>query len=286
MRAKSGNSSSVYAIISNTIVLVLIGFFSLLYLHTNSITNIIKERINILVELNEDSLGVSKSNELIKILESNPKIVKGSVKFISKNEASTTLGLEMTQELKSVGSPFKDIISFNVLSEHYSEDNLKKIKNELKKRPEVFDVFFENVVVENIKSNLRNVSFFVLLLSLVFVFLAVIIIYNTINLSLYADRWEIKNMEIIGARDSFIRQPYVKLAGNIALKSFLFAALLLLLFLFFLVKGTEFAGILKWYYVILSLFLMFIISIMITVTAAITIVNRYLYKKQSELYSI
>ncbi len=284
MRAIGGKSSITYATLSNTIVLVLIGFFSLLYLHTNSITNLVKEKINILVEVNDDSLSI-KPDALMKLIQSNPKIVPGSVKFIDKSEADKILGIEISENLKKVGSPFKNIISFNVIAAHYSEENLQKIKTELKKRPEVFDVFFENVVVQNIKSNLINVSYVVLLLSLIFVFLAVIIIYNTINLSLYADRWEIKTMEIIGARDGFIRQPYIKIAGKIAISSFVIAALVLLAAVFYLLYDFEgMHDILKWYYVAFSLLLMFVISMAITISATVSIVNKYLYKKESELY--
>lgn len=285
MRASAGKSSVTYAILSNTIVLVLIGFFSLLYLHTNSITHLVKEKINILIELNPDSTARVAATALMKKIAANSKVVPGSVKFIPKEEADKVLGIEISENLKEVGTPFKDIISFNVKAAFYTEENLARLKTELKEKPEVFDVFFENVVVENIKSNLRNVSYVVLVLSLVFVFLAVVIIYNTINLSLYADRWEIKTMEIIGARDSFIRQPYIKIAGKIALKSFAISTAVLLAgcgILFYQFEAT--ADILKWYYVILSLLLMFFISLVITVTSTVIIVNKYLYKLESELY--
>ncbi|MBK9688638.1 MAG: hypothetical protein IPO65_13120 [Saprospiraceae bacterium] len=284
MRASAGKSSVTYAILSNTIVLVLIGFFSLLYLHTNSITHLVKEKINILIELNPDSTSAGYTALMNKIA-SNSKVVPGSVKFIPKEEADKVLGIEISENLKEVGSPFKDIISFNVKAAYYSEENLSKLKAELKEKPQVFDVFFENVVDEHMKSNLRNISYVVRILSLVFVFLAVVIIYNTINLSLYADRWEIKTMEIIGARDSFIRQPYIKIAGKIALKSFAISTAVLLAgcaLLYYQFEAT--ADILKWYYVVLSLLLMFFISLVITVTSTVIIVNKYLYKLESELY--
>ncbi|MBK8700486.1 MAG: hypothetical protein IPN29_13530 [Saprospiraceae bacterium] len=285
MRASAGKSSVIYAILSNTIVLVLIGFFSMLYLHTNGITNLVKEKINILIELNDDEASRSSAKNLMAMIESNSKVVPGSVRFIPKNEADKVLGLDISENLRQVGSPFKDIVSFNVKAAHYTEENLGKLKVELKKRPEVFDVFFENVVVENIKSNLRKVSYVVLMLSLVFVFLAVVIIYNTINLSLYADRWEIKTMEIIGARDGFIRQPYLKIAGNIALKSFAISAVVLLLSTAWMYyQLPEMKDILKWYFVGISLAIIFIISLVITITSTMVIVNKYLYKMESELY--
>jgi cell division transport system permease protein len=280
----SNKGSVIYAILSNTIVLVLIGFFSILYLHTNSITNLVKEKISILVELKSDTLD-SNPKQLINLIQSNSKIVPGSVKFIKKEYADTIIGLDISKNLSQVGNPFHDIISFNVKSEFYSESNIQKIKTELKKRPEVFDVFYEHVVIDNLKDNLRSISFIVLMLSLVFVFLALVIIFNTINLSLYADRWEIKTMEIIGARDSFIRQPYIKLAGGIALKSFSIAAILLLsIVAYCYYKIQDASAILNWFYILISIIFIFVISIVITVSSTIAIVNKYLYKNESDLY--
>lgn len=284
MRASAGKGSVIYAVLSNTIVLVLIGFFSLLYLHTNSITNLLKEKINILVELSSDSTTVSPI-ALINIIQNNDKVVPNSVKLIKKDEASKILGIGISDSLKMVGSPFRDIISFNIKAEHYTEDNIKKIKSELKQKQGVFDIFYEHVVIDNIKDNLKNLSFIVLMLSMVFVFLALVIIYNTVNLSLYADRWEIKTMEIIGARDSFIRQPYIKIAGGIALKSFFLATIFLLGFIAYLIYAHQgLYGIVNWFYVGLSLLFIFIVSIIITIASTVRIVNKYLYKKESELY--
>ena len=195
MRASGGKGSVIYAILSNTIVLVLIGFFSILYLHTNSITNLVKEKISILVELKSDSVK-NDYKPLMKMIATNNKVIEGSVKYINKEFADTIIGLDISKNLETVGNPFHDIVSFNIKAEFYSESNILKIKNELKKRSEVFDVFYEHVVIDNLKSNLKSISFIVLILSLVFVVLAIIIIFNTINLSLYADRWEIKTMEI------------------------------------------------------------------------------------------
>ena len=284
MRASGGKGSVIYAILSNTIVLVLIGFFSILYLHTNSITNLVKEKISILVELKSDSVK-NDYKPLMKMIATNNKVIEGSVKYINKEFADTIIGLDISKNLETVGNPFHDIVSFNIKAEFYSESNILKIKNELKKRSEVFDVFYEHVVIDNLKSNLKSISFIVLILSLVFVVLAIIIIFNTINLSLYADRWEIKTMEIIGARDSFIRQPYIKIAGNIALKSFGIAAFLLLTIVAYIYFNyNDFSVVINWFYIIISIIFIFIISIAITVISTVSIVNKYLSKKESELY--
>jgi cell division transport system permease protein len=284
MRTSNSKSSIIYAILSNTIVLVLIGFFALIYFHTNSITNLVREQINILIEINPES-NASAKDEIIGALKQTNGVLKNSIRFIPKENAAEVLGNQLTFDSIGLTSAFKDIVSFNLSAQAYSEERLRTIKEQFMKVPSVFDVFYEHVVVENIKSNLNKVSYAVLILSLIFVFLAVVIIYNTINLSLYADRWEIKTMEIIGARDGFIRQPYLKIAARIALISFAIASILILLVLAIIYFNFEDVKyILKWYYFILSLAIIFVISLFITIFATITIVNKYLYKKESELY--
>ncbi len=279
MRAKVGKSSAIYAVISNTIVLVLIGLFSLLYFHSNSISNLLKEKINIIVELNEGNDIEQLKNSIAKIDGIKPS----SIQFINATEAPKILGIE--DSLMNNGySPFKDIITFNVMSDKFNNASLSKIKEGIKNMSGVFDVFYENVEIDNIKANLKNVSFLILLLSLVFVFLAVIIMYNTINLGLYADRWEIKTMEIIGARDNFIRQPYIKIAGNIALKSFGFASLVLIGILAMIAYKFDLAAILNYGYVFLSILIILIISIVICIGSTVSIVNKYLIKQTAELH--
>jgi cell division transport system permease protein len=273
LRAASSKTSSKYATISNSIVLVLIGFFTLLYLHSESITNLLKERINVLVELKDDA----NIESLKSYLSKQPEIIEGSVKFISKKNAGQLLGIdqEMGVSIDSI-SIFKDILSFNVKSEYYSDQTISKLKSSIKSQPGVADFFHENVEINNIRSNIKNVSFFILVLSIVFVILAIVIMYNTIRLSLYSDQSEIKTMVVIGARDNFIRQPYIKLAGNIALRSFGIATVIILIAIFWFASSFSILGVLKWYLILLAILFIFIISLLICVGSTVSIVNNYL----------
>ena len=277
-------ASTHYATLSNTIVLVLIGFFLLLFFHINAITSIVKEKINIIVELKETA-NENDANKLIEALTANPAIIEGSAEYIPEDKASEVMGADVIASLKDVGAPFRKIVSFNVNAEDYNEETLKTISNNIKKYPFVSDVFYENMVVDQVKSNLQKFSFGILSLALVFIFLAVVIIYNTINLSMYADRWEIKTMEIIGARDNFIRQPYLKIAGKIAIRSFIMASVFIAMIL--VIIWMNFPGVLeivRWYYMAITVGLILLISLAITITATIRIVNSYLYKHERDLY--
>lgn len=273
-----------YATLSNTIVLVLIGFFLLLFFHINSITSIVKEKINIIVELKENTKE-SDAAKIIAILSANPAVIEGSAKYIPEEKAEEIMGADIIASLKDVGLPFRKMVSFNVNANDYNEETLKNIATEIKKYDFVSEVFYENMIVDQVKSNLQKFSFGILSLAIIFIFLAVVIIYNTINLSMYADRWEIKTMEIIGARDNFIRQPYLKIAGKIAFRSFIMASIFIAMILVIIhINFPTMIEIVRWHYISLTFFFILIISLTITITATVRIVNSYLYKHERDLH--
>jgi cell division transport system permease protein len=283
-RGSTNKKSVNYAVLSNVIVLLLIGLFLLLFFHTNTIVDVVKEKMNIVIEIKDDT-PVAKLDEFIAQLKAKPIIIPESVIYIPKKNALAYMSSSMEEDLGNLGNPFKDVITYNIRSSDYSESNLAKLAEEIKKEPIVRDVFYENVVIDSVKDNLKKVSFFILLISLIFVGLSVIIMYNTIHLSLYADRFEIKTMEIIGARDGFIRQPYLKLAGKVAFRSFIIASIVIILVVssaWFYLDGA--ASVINWFFIILTLTSIFIFSLLVNVGATIRIVNKYLYSDVNNLY--
>ena len=79
-----------YSIVSVALVLFLLGFFGLILLQTQSLIAVLKERINILVEIKPglDSLSIST---LVNDIKSAAYTKPTSVKFISKEEAMRSL---------------------------------------------------------------------------------------------------------------------------------------------------------------------------------------------------
>ena len=224
--------------------------------------------------------------KVIKKISEHEYVLKETVKYIPKSDAYKVMDKSMTGDTSGIGNPYKDMIVYNIQSIHYSEENLKKVADFVGTIPGVKEVFYENVLIDNIKANLKKISFIILIISLIFVALAIIIIYNTVNLSLYADRFEIKTMEIIGARDGFIRQPYIKLAGNIAIKSFVMSATIILSILVAAWKYLDgMKDIINWYITGFVFIALFVFALVITVSATIRIVNKYLHKEMGDLYA-
>ena len=283
-RGSTNKKSVNYAVLSNVIVLLLIGLFLILFFHTNSITDAVKEKMNIVVEVNDEA-NETQALQIVDKIKALPSVIPESVIYIPKKNALAYMSSSLESDLKNMGNPFKDVITYNVKSTEYNAKNLAALATQIKKDTLVRDVFYENIVIDSVKENLQRVSYFILLISLIFAGLSIIIMYNTISLSLYADRFEIKTMEIIGARDGFIRQPYLKLAGKVALRSFIIASILILMVViaaWLYLDGAK--DVLNWFYIILTFILLFIFSILVNLVATIRIVNKYLFSNVDYLY--
>lgn len=261
MNNKSNKSkpTHLYASISIAVVLFLIGIFFIVFIHTQDLGNLLKEKVNVVVEMKENADG----RAVLEKLRSNQQVVLASINHISKEDglAFMTGGSDVDFGGEN---PLRDLIVFNVKSTYYSDENLEKVKQVLLAEEEVSAVFYENMVLENIKANVNKFALVILILGLVFIFLAVIIIRNTINLSMYADRDEIQTLQRIGAKSRFIKMPYIKSSVLIGMKGWLMAVVLIVIILIGIsVNFPNLWNSLNILYVLLSVAILAIVAVMI-----------------------
>jgi cell division transport system permease protein len=279
----TGSTNIGYATFSISIVLLLCALFLLLFLHSNNISNILKEKLNVLVELKKD---ISKE-EIVKlstVLQTQQEVLAGSVKLIDAKNALKIMDLK-ENIVENIGNPFNDILSFNIKSQFYTEEYLVELAEIIKKYEFVASVYYENDTIAGLKSNIKFISYFIFFLAMVFLVLAIIIIYNTISMKLYADRWEIKTMQMVGAKDSFIRMPYLHKARMIAWKSFL-VSLFGVLFVIGMIAYSidEVITLIRWEYLAFTIGVVLLLSYLITGISTFNAVNKYLNKTVSDLY--
>jgi len=74
---------------------------------------------------------------------------------------------------------------------------------------EVKEVYYQKSLVHLINQNVRRISLVLFALTLLLLLIAIALINNTIRLSVYAKRFLIKSMQLVGATEGFIRRPFV-----------------------------------------------------------------------------
>ena len=199
-----------YAIISVALVLFLLGFFVLVVLQGQQVIKLSKEKVEIIVELKEDTTEDLRE-DLSARLAKTQYVKENSIQFISKEDGAELMRKEFGEEfiLLDMPNPLYDVLTFNVRSQYMQPDSLSRIRDVVRELNAVSDVFYQESIAGDIINNIQKLSLIALALGIFLLFVAFVLIHNTIRLALYANRFIIKNMELVGASWDFISRPYI-----------------------------------------------------------------------------
>jgi cell division transport system permease protein len=275
-----------YSILGVALVLFLLGCFGLIVLNGQSLVKSYKEHITIMVELEHELAGHEKTR-LQQQLANAPYTKQKSITFLSKEDAAKMHEAEFGEAFSDLGfsNPFYDVINFNTKASYMHKDSLSIIKNALTQNPIVRDVFYQEGLVENIEKNVKKVSYLVLILGILFIFVAVTLIHNTIKLALYSNRFLIKNMELVGASWGFISRPFLIKSMQNGFWSVLIALLLLTGTIFFIRQNmVELESLLDPYLIMILYGSISVLGMLITTLSTYYIVNKYLRMRLDDLY--
>ncbi|HFA50470.1 MAG TPA: hypothetical protein ENJ95_15770 [Bacteroidetes bacterium] len=201
----------LYSIVSVTLVLLLLGLFGLLVMQGQQLVKEMKEQVEIIVEM-KDGSGEAERAELDSFLTKSSFYKIGSSRYISKEEGAKMMLEEFGDAFLKLdmANPLYDVVTFNMNAEFVQTEEMETITERIKGFGFVSDVYYQETVAGAIAENLKKISLGVLIAAVVFIFIAVVLILNTIRLALYANRFLIKNMELVGASWGFISRPFLK----------------------------------------------------------------------------
>ena len=208
-------------------MLFILGFFGLLILHGNSIKKHVKENIRMNVFIHGD-VKEAEIYRLKKNLDATDGILR--THYVSAEqgakEYSEDLGEDFVQFLDGV-NPIHAKIEVYLTEQYANVDSLKNFSNRISERKIVEEVRFHEDYVQAINDNITRISIFLLIFSGFMLLISIVLISNTIRLSIYAERFLIRTMKLIGATKSFIRSPFVWKSIFQGFLSALFASALL-----------------------------------------------------------
>lgn len=212
--------------------------------------------------------------------------------FIASSRVSSRQ--ENTQEaIKTIGNNYTDIISnpinasiiISVDPKYANSDSLQVISKRIKKEQIVQDVQYPDFLVKSISDNFRTLQIVVLIISAIFMLISMLLIANSIRLHIYAKRFNIKSMLLVGATRSFVRGPFVLKGLNQGVWGGAIAVVLLGLMLYqgnlLFPQFVDFSNILPISLILLGVF---VFSILFTIIVSIISVNRYIRIKDERLY--
>ena len=195
-------------VLSISLVLFLVGLLGLLLLNSKKVADHFKEQIALTIYI-DDSAKPIEIKQLQKSLALRQE-TKTS-RFVSKEEAAEIHAQE-------IGEDFMEFLGYNPLlssidvyfnAAFISPVFLKDLQKNFEEKAYISEVLYDQPLVEILDENIKKITQWILILSFVFILVAILLINSSIRLSIYSKRMIIKTMQLVGATKSFIRFPFI-----------------------------------------------------------------------------
>lgn len=201
-------SSYFSVVLSIGLVLFLLGILGLLVINSKKITDHFKERIAVTVYFKENAKSI-EIDQLEKSLKFNDA-VKHTL-FISKEKAAATFAKDIGEDfIEFIGTnPLQNSLDVYLKADFVNETQVADFVAMLGEKKFVDEVNYDKPLINLLNNNIKKISFWILVISGLCTLIAVLLINNSIRLSVYAKRFTIKTMQMVGATKSFIRKPFI-----------------------------------------------------------------------------
>ncbi len=277
-------TSSVTVVISLALVLFLLGIVGWIFINAKLLVNHVKENVAVQVYLKEDA-SQPDADRLKKIIDA-AGYTKSAV-FKSKEEAAEEMKAKTGDDfITFLGfNPLPSAININLKAEYANPDSISWIEKEITSDKSVREVVYQKVLIDNISKNTKKISALILFFSILLIVIAVALINNTIRLSIYAKRFLLKTMYLVGATQSFIRKPFIVKGIINGIVAGIIADILIVLFIVLANRYIPELLVVQNPNYLLVLFLATILTgIFISGLSAALSVRRYLRLKAEDLY--
>lgn len=282
----SRNFQTITLCFSTSLVLILIGLVVLSVLSARNLSNNLKENLSITLYLDK-SLNDAQGQELAKDI--NKKKYSSEVKFVSKDEIikmqEGELGVDPSDFVGS--NPYSSEIELFLAAEYANTDSVSWIQDQLKKDERISDIQYQENLINQVNKTVEKVSIALIILAIVLTIISFSLINNTVRLGVYARRFAIRTMKLVGASWGFIRWPFLKNALNVGFISGIIACIVLGSGIYVVINAEpEAYKVLTTEVMIVTAIAMFVFGIIITFFCAYFSVNKFLKMKASDLYKI
>ena len=196
-------------VFSVSLILFVVGVLSLLVLNARQVSQHVKEQVVLTIFI-EDNAKEVEVNQLETMLKLAP--FSRSVAYISKEQAATEHSADIGEDFMDfLGyNPLKDAIDLRLKGDYVTTHRVDSISAFLSEKPFVSELVFDRPLVNLLNENIERARLLLLACCLFFLVLSIILIHNSIRLSIYAKRMIIKTMQLVGAHKRFIRGPFIR----------------------------------------------------------------------------
>lgn len=186
----------------------MLGLLGILLLKARALSDYVKENVTITVFLEREA----KEADIIQLQKSiDLKPWRKSTIYISRDDAAILMKNELGEDfISTLGeNPLQPSIEVNLKADYATPEQIRLIEQELRNDTRIKDVLYQKDLVGELNNRMGSVGIVITLFSGALLFVAVGLIFNTIRLAIYGQRFLIRTMDLVGATQAFIRRPFV-----------------------------------------------------------------------------
>ena len=283
MRRRLANAY-LSSVISISLVLLLVGVAAMLLVNAKGVSNYFKENMQVTVMMKQN-VSDEAAMDYQAVLD-DERFIRSSV-FVSKEQGQREMADMLGDDFLDVfeTSPIPVSIDVTLKADYVSADSLEVVRNFIEKSPLVDEVVYQSSLVDALNANLSRISAVLGVFIALLLFISFVLINNTVRLNVYARRFTIHTMKLVGATRSFIRAPFLVQAVFQGVFAAFIAIIALVVMMYFM--RSEFEQLFEIFRLDLLLSVMGIVlvaGIVICLASTWRVVNKLVSLKKDELY--
>ncbi len=272
--------------ISVALVLFLVGLECLILLSAHELMRQVKENVVLSIVLKDDNTS-EEVERTKRLLTAAP--YTHDYRFISREEA-------LQEHIANLGEDPSAFLGYNPLTDAFEvhlqaayahSDSIAQIEKGLLDMPYVDKVIYQKDVVKVLDNNLNEIALVLLAVAVALLIIALVLISNTIQLQVYAKRFLINTMRLVGATPWVIKWPLIRRNMRMGVEAALLALLMLAATYYYCqtrLGVTLFP--LIWQNIAFISMTVIVTGVLITFFASLAATNRYIRMKISKMYEI
>ncbi len=198
----------IISTVSVALVLFLLGSVGYLILGALGTTQRLKESMTVYVMLS-DTVSTQTTTAIGEKLKANTSVRE--MKFIGKDQAAQEfqeyLGDDFIEFLDQ--NPLPDAYELKMTAAASDKASLEALEKEIAAWDGVNEVVYQRGVLEQISQNINKFNLILLLFGGTLLIIALILLNNTIRVTIFAKRYIINTMKLVGATRWFIMRPFL-----------------------------------------------------------------------------
>lgn len=278
--------SRLTSIVTNSLVLFLVGVLVALTFFSRELTSYVKENIGFSVILTDKATDAD-----LKAVErqlQSARYVK-SMDVFTKQRALKELAEELGENpRKFLGSvPLMASVDVKLKSEYANNDSISLIESELKANESIREILYRKDLIQTVNDNVNSIGLVLLAVASLFAMISFVVMGNTIRLHIYSQRFALQTMKLVGASNGFIRRPFI--VSNIyngVMASSLAIGLLSATFYLLSNQIPSFALLVTPESLLVTFGSVLISGVLLSILFTYISLNRFLRMKREKLYTI